>query len=715
MIKRLLPDRWAIYCGAALLLPLLILIPGISGFPYPPAAGSYSDLAVTHFPNAVFLHRAISTHKTIPLWSDTILSGYPFAANPLSELWYPLAWLAVLSPAPLIFNLLVLLHLWWGGLGMLSFLRHEGLNAPAALLGAIAFEAMPKLFAHYGAGHLTLMYAIPWTPWLLLAARSDGSVAHGQHLPPRWLSFSKPGLVWAVLLLADVRWGAYALGLWWIYTLAHCVRRGLVEGRKCIIGLITQTLLGLLLAAPLLLPMLEYVRLSTRVQMTATDLLTYSLPPARLLGFFYPDFGGFHEWAVYPGMLLFILGVLAIVRVRLPFAVKVWTGVGVVALIASMAGYLPILSMLFELPGINLLRVPSRLIFVVGFCLAALAAHQLDWLLSGINQDEKRRMKLASVGLVAFSVINGIAVAALTGKYALNFMYGIGLMIIGIGWLWLSQESRISKQMWVATGLFICGLDVSLVNRTYFINRDWQTVVEQAGDVAEYLAEQPGEFRIYSPSYSMPQQTAAWYDLELADGVDPLQLERYASFMETATGVSRIGYSVVLPPLANGDPATANRNAIPDPQMLGLLNVEYVISAYPLQASEFVPVGAFHDLYLYRNSAVKPRAWVESTPELNSITMMPVTEMERHPNAVSLTAVGPGELVLSEINYPGWYAWVDGRPMKIETKWDILRSVHLEPGIHRVVFRFIPQTLLVGCVLFFVGVGWILSGRSRLR
>ena len=42
---------------------------------------------------------------------------------------------------------------------MYRLLRAEGLEHRPALLGALAFEAIPKLFAHYGAGHLTLLYA----------------------------------------------------------------------------------------------------------------------------------------------------------------------------------------------------------------------------------------------------------------------------------------------------------------------------------------------------------------------------------------------------------------------------------------------------------------------------------------------------------------------------------------------------------------------------
>ena len=154
-----------------LLIPILILIPTICQFPFPPAS-PYSDLVITHFPNAIFIRNSLSNWKEIPFWSNTILSGYPFAANPLSGLWYLPGWLTIFLPIPFAFNLLILLHLLLGGIGMYLFLRCEKIGILAAIVGAVSFELMPKIYAHYAAGHVTLIYALCWTPWLLIAEKN---------------------------------------------------------------------------------------------------------------------------------------------------------------------------------------------------------------------------------------------------------------------------------------------------------------------------------------------------------------------------------------------------------------------------------------------------------------------------------------------------------------------------------------------------------------
>ncbi len=102
------------FLAALFLLPVMTLLPHLNQFPFQPGA-DYSDLLVTHYPNLLYLQRSLFEWKTIPLWSPAILSGYPFAADPLSSLFYLPGWLALFFSLPLGINLTVLLHLIWGG------------------------------------------------------------------------------------------------------------------------------------------------------------------------------------------------------------------------------------------------------------------------------------------------------------------------------------------------------------------------------------------------------------------------------------------------------------------------------------------------------------------------------------------------------------------------------------------------------------------------
>jgi hypothetical protein len=128
------------------------------------------------------------------------LAASPLAPDPLAGLWYPLNWILLLAPVPLTFNILLALHLAWAGQGVYAFLRAEGLNGAGALLGGAAFAGAPKLFTHLLAGHVSLVFAVAWTPWLLLAVRRAAGAGG-------WTRGALAGALLALIFLADPRWG----------------------------------------------------------------------------------------------------------------------------------------------------------------------------------------------------------------------------------------------------------------------------------------------------------------------------------------------------------------------------------------------------------------------------------------------------------------------------------------------------------------------------
>jgi len=706
-----------------LLIPVLFLLPGWLAFPYPSAEARYSDLVVTHYPNAYYFREAVLSWQTLPLWSPTILSGYPFAANPLSGMWYPPGWLALFLPLPFGFNLLVSLHLIWGGFGMYCYLRLEGLSHRSALFGGVAFSAMPKLFAHYGAGHLTLLYAVPWTPWLLYAGAKYYQKSPRLQLnqPRLVLNAFSPAIILALIFLADVRWAVYAGLLWAGYTM---VGRQFTEPlRNRMYGLLFMIFVAALLSAPLAMPFLEYTWLSTRAHLSEIETLTYSLPPARLLGLIYPDFSGFHEWMLYPGAMVLLLALLSLVWVINRTGVKFWVGVCFLGILYSLGEYIFIWLYLVQLPGFDLLRVPPRVLFVVGIGLAVLAAHALEKIFKGLSDRERRRAGLLLVAFAGFVVVLAAGVWFLTTTIPGSFAWGAGAITFGAVWIGLKLrphgqvagglKSRLDLWYLVLIGVIL--VDLGVVDLSLYAPRSAQIVFAEGEALADVLAAEPGTFRVYSPSYSLPQQSAVRSGIQLVDGVDPLQLEKYARFMEAASGVPLNGYSVTLPPFEGGEPATANERYRPDPELLGLLNARYVAAEFDLSVEGLVLQERIGNTRLYKNMLNRPRAWVagsfpmgaDNPDHLRLETGTPAELLVWEPNYIELLVSGPGVLVLSELNYPGWRVQVDGEEREILEISNLLRGVSLEPGQHKVIFRFWPVSLWMGLGLWLSGIGLI--------
>ena len=710
-----------------LFLPLLILIPALTGIPFTSSAAEYTDLLISHYPNALYLRQSILEHHTIPLWSPTILSGYPFAANPLAGMWYPPGWIALLFPLPLGFILLIALHLIWGGLGMYRLMRAEGLRHPSALFGALAFELMPKFFAHLGAGHLTLLYAIPWTPWLLLAARDKNK---------KWTS----GIVLALIFLADPRWAAYAGLLWLGYLFAYSQyypvslraffakqspilqkKIASAENRRLAMTTINFLLkkifrvaasLGItaLLSAPLLLPLLEYATQSTRSDLAPHEVFSHSLPPAQLIGLFFPPSGGSAEWAFYAGGVGITLTLVVLTTSRVRKKSRFWLWVAGLSLVFSLGSNLPGLELLSHLPGLSLLRVPPRTLFLVGMALASVSAYAVDDLSTTSNIP--RATRLALLGLLTFILLLGGGIFALTENLPFSVIWGVGFIILSAAWI-VFARGRLSTRVWMIGFLLLGVIDLTGADFQSFSIRSAEETFAPQSEVVEYLSAQPGHFRTYSPSYSIPQHLAAQHKLELADGVDPLQIAAYAQFMESATGVPQDGYSVTLPPFPDGNPSRDNAARLPDPALLGLLNVRYVAAEFDLEVDGLILREQFGETRLYENTFALPRAWMQPLDTEPGLNATPVDALFWEPNRITLKAHGPGLLTLSEITYPGWRVVVDGQEAEMKTVTGILRGVELLEGEHQVEFIFRPLSVYLGLGLFIVGLSLVFLAQRK--
>ncbi len=663
---------WAVWAGwlAALLGPKA------GGFPYPPLA-VVSDIVVAHLPQILYLRRALTVWHTLPLWAPTYYSGYPFYADPLAGLWYPPGWLGVALPLPWGLSLTVGLHWLLSAAGMYAFLRVLGRREESAFLGALAWLGFSKVWAHWGGGHLTLVYAVAWTPWLLLASCRRR----------RWL---RPGVVLALIFLADPRWAAYAGGLWAVWELADACpgpKRACAQRVKVLAG---EGALSGLLAAPLWVPLAHLTRLSTRAHLAPRDVLAFSLPWQRLLGLVAPA-GGMTEWVAYLGAGVVLLAVAAWAAGRARF----WGGVALVALLWALGSRLPGEVWLARLPGVSLLRVPPRGLFLLGFAVAVAAAAGWESL-AEMGLPSARRRNLLWFGAIAL----GMVVSAALGWALRAFEVGLhGVLAWGaaafLAWETTRQRARPAAR-WRYWGAFLA-LDLLWMASAQVMAVPPQRALSTPAVLEAAAASSPAPFRFYTPSYSIPQQVAAAHGWELANGVDPLALDAYARFMAKASGVPVQRYSVVLPPLPDGD-LEADRNARPDAALLGLLNVTVVAAAYPVEAAGLRPLAQADGLWLYRNTLARPRAWVETAAGWH-----PAETVAWQPNRVAVTAEGPGRLVLSEIAYPGWRATVDGRPAPAATAYGVLRTVTLPAGRHVVVWRFAPWDLYLGLALALLG------------
>lgn len=671
-------------------LPVLIYLPTFGGdVAVPPGEAAYSDLLISHYPYLLYLRQSIIVNHQIPLWSSLIHSGAPLAANPLAGIFYLPGWAAMLFPLPAGLSICLAGHAIFGSWGMYRFLQQKNAGEMGSILGAVSFGLMPKIAAHFGAGHVTLIYAISWTPWLLFCSERDRQ---------GW----KTGLIAGMLFLADPRWSIYAGALWITYDIAY--RK--MEFWKRFLRYLKSGLIALLISAPLLIPLLEFLRYATRKNLASADVLTGSLPIANLIGIIIPGSGGNIEWYFYSGGALLALLISQLFIKEFRKRNTFWVSWVLISLFLSLGTFGLEAAWISRIPIIGWLRIPARSLFLSGISLSVIAGSAIDHISK--NRGANRSLPRVYVAIIAMGVMMIAGVTTLYGVNPLMIVWGLAFFAAS-GGMMLAIHGNPSRQylVWILMGFLV----IDLLGAGLTAYRIQPKEFREPNEAQFTLFEEEGYFRVYSPSYSVAQSLAAEHFLELADGVDPMQIAGYVEFMAEATGVEPQGYSVTIPPFKTGNPSQDNINAPINADLLGLLNVKYIISDFEIEAQGLTPVVSGEQGYLYLNEKVLPRAWTEDPGEERadwSIGELGRAEiLSKTPNRMLIKASGPGRLVVSEIQYPGWKAYVDGKRIEIGTSHDILRSVLLSEGEHQVDLKFQPLSVYLGLVLALTG--WIVA------
>jgi hypothetical protein len=238
--------------------------------------------------------------------------------------------------------------------------------------------------------------------------------------------------------------------------------------------------------------------------------------------------------------------------------------------------------------------------------------------------------------------------------------------------------------------------------------------------------------------------------LQSIQGYNAVHLATYDEYMEALNGLVQ-GYH--------------NADVYPgglDSPLLDLLNVRYIVVPAVPQPDQnavrelketFSTVYSDDRVEVLENRAALPRAWIvhsarqtsprEALDLLNSGAIDPrqtallerrspdldepeepsadrtaVTSYEDDQIRLQTNTGAPGLLMLSEVYYPAWKAYVDGRPIPLYNADYMLRAVPVPPGDHTVELRYESPALSAGTavsLVFYVALFALVGARVRNR
>ena len=199
-----------------------------------------------------------------PFWQPLSMLGTPYAANPLSVMWYPLAALRFLPSSYDAYELAAYVIAACGAWGLARAVTR---STTGAIVAGFVYALSGFMIGH--AGHIGLIHPAAWVPWVfwaLVALRDD----------IRPLRVAAAGAAFAMLALA----GQPQVMTYTLFAVAaYCA---VVRSPRYVAAAIAALVLGCALAAIALVPGLELAFASTRAHMSLDEHGGFATPLSAL-------------------------------------------------------------------------------------------------------------------------------------------------------------------------------------------------------------------------------------------------------------------------------------------------------------------------------------------------------------------------------------------------------------------------------------------------
>ncbi|MEP0841947.1 MAG: YfhO family protein, partial [Phycisphaerae bacterium] len=320
---------------------------------------------------------------------------------------------------------------------------------------------------------------------------------------------------------------------------------------------------------------------------------------------------------------------------------------------------------------------------------------------------------------------------------------------LAVGW-WRAWSRRGVTAITLAA-LALLAFDLGQASFSFYPHVD-PAMLNRTPDLIAKLQDDPGVFRIgrFGPDKLLYANSSVLYGLQDFGGYDSILLTDYLRFLEAIEHQHLAKFNIVM---------TLERPGSLDSPLLPLLNIRYLLTHKNLEHPDWAAVPVEGNVKLYRLRAERelPRAYLvgsarpvrdpgeaiaaikdgtvdvftavavesaEGASPADGDPSEPVgkaTIVRYESSSVEVRTDAPAGrwLVLLDVYYPGWNAYIDGEPARVHRANGTFRAVKVPPGAHAVEFRFEPARFRVGamiaaaCLALLAGLG--LAGRGAGR
>lgn len=296
------------------------------------------------------------------------------------------------------------------------------------------------------------------------------------------------------------------------------------------------------------------------------------------------------------------------------------------------------------------------------------------------------------------------------------------IILLGVALVWMYGAGKLRASLLVGLLTVLCLTDMWSVNKRYLYDdqfvakgTEMQPFLQPTETDKEILKDKSLDYRVLNLSVNTfnENNTAYWH--KSIGGYHAAKLRRYQELIETHIQGEITSLFKKLPEVG-GDMTLLGSGLTP---VLNMLNTRYYI--FPLQGGKTMPL--FNPYALGNAWFVDEVKYVDNANEeieaLRSIDLARTVVVDKRfagcvkpsaadsLNAITLKAYKPnaltyevntakgGTVVFSEIYYPGWRSYVDGKEVEHGRADYVLRAMNVPAGKHTVEFVFDPQSLHV--------------------
>ena len=688
-----------------------------------PGNGLLSDQLLNFWPWRLFM-RAELLHGRFPLWNPLIAGGVPFAGCVQAAPFFPTSLLLLALPPAAWSLAAAFLKLFAAGFFTSLHARRLGAGRAGAALAGVSFALCGFMIAWLGHPQTNVACLLPALFWALGRAFEKDS-------PRAWVPVAFA--VGLLLLGGHPPTALHVLAAGACYAFFLTARAPSAERRARLAAAGLAAFAGALLAAPALLPYLEYLPLSSTAAASAA-LARWSsrLAPWSLLHLLMPLASGspgrgaevlgpaafgldaasnFLERAGWVGLPALAFAALAVARRRREPGVLFFAGLALFGLAAAFG--VPPLPRLWRLLPVFSSANPTRLLLLFCFGAATLAG-------LGCRPEDRPVGGRALAGAAAF-----LAAALALDLGAVALVWG-GLTAAERGFA-LGQAAWFSAEAGAALALlaFPRARRWAPLAAALFLLRAAAGVNPSAPAALLYprtpgieaLAAEQGEGRVLGLGAALAPDVGMALGLRDARGRDFTTLKRYEElvtgksgdfdFYENATSLPPIPGLLALSAAA----ATPLSAAAAPPRWTKVHDGDLLVYRAPAPGRRalFVPaaVSAASAEVLVR---VRAPGFDPSRTLLLDDGPAPAGSPAAHGTArivaetpdevvVETRADGPGWLVLLDSWYPGWRVEIDGVPAPLRRADYDFRAVAVPAGRATVRFSYAPLSFRIGLAL----------------